>query len=118
MAVPWPATLQQLVNEGGFTMTIGDTSVRSDMDTGLPKIRRRFTKSIDFANVNIWVDVAQYNTWRTFYDTSIDGGTLAFELEHPITGVLTEFLIIGAPQVTPIGGGRFAVSMVWEIQPQ
>lgn len=114
MPTPWPASLQQLVNRDSFSMQFGETVLRSDNDIGPVKVRRRFTRPINKVTVGFDMTVDQYEDFYTFFNTTINGGVTTFELEHPITGVLTEWRFNGPPQVTPLGGIIFQASMEWE----
>ena len=114
MAVPWPSQLQQLVNEQSFSYNFGETVLRSDVDIGPKKLRRRYTRPINTASVSIDLTVAQYNIFYTFFFTTINAGVTPFELAHPITGVLKEWRFTEPPVVRPIGGINFTVNMSWE----
>ena len=117
MAIPWPVSLQQLVNEGSFGLKFGETLLRSDVDIGPKKVRRRFTRPIDTMAVGFDLTIAQYNTFYYFFNTTINGGATVFELNHPITGVLTNFRFTGPPDIRPKGGINFVATMEWEIIP-
>lgn len=113
-AQPWPVTLQQNVNQAGFQEQIGETTIRSSNDIGLPKVRRRSTRPIDIFAVSILVTAAQYSVFKTFYNTTINGGAGTFYFNNPITGVLSEWRISQAPSVSTIGFDTYNVSMSWE----
>ncbi len=115
MAVAWPSTLQDLINEQGFALNKGETVLRSDVDVGPNKVRRRFTRPIDTMSGVINLTSVQYEDFEFFFDTETNGGTLPFEFNHPITGVLTLFRFTGPVNYRSIGGGNFQVSMAWEI---
>jgi|TARA_R110000851_G_scaffold91621_1_gene199973 hypothetical protein len=119
MAIQWPASLQDKVNTGGYSLSLGDTVIRSKMDVGPVKTRRRNTRGVDDHAISIWVTGAEYTTLITFYKTTTAGGTLPFEFEHPITKVLTDFRFNGPPKFVPVGsnGIDFQVSMSWEELP-
>lgn len=117
MAAQWPTSLQQFFSEENFGFTIGDTTVVSDNDIGPKKRRRRFSRSVDRMTASIFLTTAQYSVFRSFFDTTLAGGVLAFEFPHPITGVLTEFKFEPEPQIVSLGGGQFRVSFTLEVQP-
>lgn len=114
MAVAWPSTLQDKVNESGFNYEYPDTTIRSSMDVGMDKARRRYTKGIAMVTVTIWVDRTQYATFDTFYGTSLNGGVLTFNFTNPITLATREYRFKGGPKVRHVGGDTFEISMVWE----
>lgn len=117
MAAVWPVSLQQKLNESGFGISHGDTTIRSDMDIGPAKVRRRFTRGIDNISGSIWLTTSEYTTFRYFYDTTLNGGVNRFEFNHPIDGTLKEYRFSSPPKYTSIGGGKFSVSMQWEEMP-
>lgn len=117
MAIPWPSSLQQLVNQQSFVAKWGETVIRSDMDIGPAKVRRRFTRPIDTYTVNINLTITDYNNLYNFYNSTLNGGVNTFEFNHPITGVLTTFRFLAPPQVSPMGGTTFQATMEWEALP-
>ena len=114
MAVAWPVTLQDKVNEDSFAHQIGETVLRSSNETGPVKVRRRFTRPINTFNVSIDLTVAEYSTFYYFYNTTLNGGVTPFDFVNPITGVLNEYRFTGAPAFSSLGGGHFRVTMGWE----
>jgi hypothetical protein len=117
MAVAWPAQIQDCLEEQGFGLQKGETALRTDMDVGPQKVRRRFTKGVDTITGTIVVNKDQYVIFDAFFSTSLAGGILAFTFPHPITKVLTNFRFKGPYQLNPAGGGYFNISMVWEKLP-
>lgn len=117
MAIPWPSQLQQLVNEQSFAYKFGETVIRSDVDVGPKKVRRRFTRPINTATVSIDMDVSQYNIFYNFFFTTINAGVTPFELAHPITGVLKQWRFLEPPDIRPTGGVTFTANMQWEEMP-
>jgi hypothetical protein len=117
MAQAWPISLQQILNQANFGIEIGDTVLRTDMDVGPKKFRRRFTKGIDVFTASINLDMDEYTTFYTFFNTTLNGGTLPFTYNHPITQVPTDFRFRGPPKISPIGGRTFVVSFEWEALP-
>lgn len=117
MAQPWPGSLQQLLSEANFGLKIGDTVLRSDMEVGPQKLRRRFTKGVNTFSASIYLDISQYNIFFTFFNTTLNGGVLSFTFNHPITQVPTDFRFKGTPSISSLGGGQFTASFEWEELP-
>lgn len=113
----WPSSLQQLVDSQSFTLKLGDTTIRTDMDIGPAKVRRRFTKSVDTMNVTIQVDSDQFEDLYDFYYTTLNGGVDSFTFDHPITGVEVDIRFVAPPNFRPLGGLIFLAQMEWEILP-
>lgn len=114
MAVPWPTALQELVNENGFAENFGETVLRSDMDVGPAKYRRRTTRPINTLSITINLTVSQYTTFKTFFNTTTNGGVTPFTFAHPITGTATDFRFTKPPSIRSLGGGQFQALMEWE----
>lgn len=116
MAV-WPSSLQQLLNEDGFSYGIGPTVIRSDMDIGPAKQRRRFTKPVDTISCTIDLSTSEFTIFYDFYDITVNGGVTAFDFTHPVTAATIQVRFINPPVIASRGGGRYRVSMAWEILP-
>jgi len=48
MAISWPVGIQDLVNGENFSMEFGETVLRTQMDVGPAKLRRRTTRPIEY----------------------------------------------------------------------
>lgn len=114
MAEIWPATLQDKLNEAGFSHTPGKVTERSEMDIGPAKLRRRFTKPVSRYSATIELERDLYNDLYNFYYTTLAGGVKTFDFDHPITGVPAEFRFLEEPTISPLGGTYFRVQMTWE----
>lgn len=118
MPAAWPSSLQSVLNADSFTLDIGDTAIRSDMDVGPQKVRRRSTKGIDKVSCTINMVYTLYEDLYYFYDVTTNGGVLSFDFPHPITGDPATWRFLAPPQVSPMSGGyQFRVSMQWEKLP-
>lgn len=117
MAETWPVSLQQILNEADFSYAIGDTTIRSDMDIGPAKVRRRSTRGVDTLSCSINLTTAQYSTFYYFYDTSLNGGVKTFNFVHPITGATNEFRFVAPPAFRYLGASNWAATMSWEKLP-
>lgn len=117
MSIVWPPELQQYLDQEGYQLTLGETVVRSDMDVGPAKTRRRFTKGIDQHSAQITIDQDMFDIFQEFYKTITNGGALRFEMLHPITRETAEFRFLGPPSFKPLGGGWFQASFTLEEMP-
>lgn len=118
--IAWSLALPQTINVDSFGADIGDTVLRSDMDVGPAKTRRRATKSVDVYTVLMDLTIAQYQVLYDFFDIDLNGGTTTFSFTNPLTGDLEEFRMFGPPKVRPKAGGgtTYVASMIWERMPQ
>ena len=116
-AIPWPSTLNNLLEQDGFQLALGDTTIRSSMDVGPAKVRRRFTNGVDTLSGTLRILFSEYSALKHFYDVTLNGGVEKFSTVHPVTGVLAEFRFVSPPSFRPLGGGYWSVSMNWEELP-
>lgn len=110
----WPPQFQDLINEENFGVTLGNTTVRSEVDAGPPKVRSRFTDGIDQYTTSIYLDYDDIGDLLNFYKVTLANGSLTFGFNDPFTGVLTEYRFLEPPQISPRGGRTFTVNMKWE----
>jgi len=114
MALVWPLALPQFVNQSGFSLDVGDTTIKSSVDVGPAKRRRISTRSVDTLTVSMDIDYTQYQMLYDFFNTSLNGGINSFLFNHPITTIPTEFRFIEPLKFSAKGGTYFVVSMKWE----
>ena len=114
----WPVSLQQKLDRDTFREKIGSTVIRSDVDTGPAKVRRRMTKSVDPITCSITLNsAAEYTTFMNFFDITLNGGVNTFTFNHPVTGVSGTYRFADTPDIKPLGGFVFSVAMQWERLP-
>src|SRR5437870_11881029 len=108
MAV-WPASLPQTVFADGYKEEFPMNALRTQMDAGPPKMRRRYTAAFrPFTGTEIFT-TAQVATLDTFFVTTLQGGALAFDWSHPRTGAAASVRFTKPPVVTSLGGGVYRV---------
>jgi hypothetical protein len=100
----WPAGISQAFTSEAFNEVPQEVSVRTDMDTGPPKVRRRFVNPVRTYNCEIVLrDAAEYVVLRDFFYITCKGGTDTILMPHPITGVATVFRFATAIQFNALG---------------
>lgn len=92
----------------GFRRQPVDAVLRTQMDVGLDKVRRRFTAVPERLQMTFLLSAAQRDTWRSFYIIDIKHGSLRFDWTAPDTNVAAQFRVVGAPVLTPVQTG-----LVW-----
>lgn len=113
--VLWP-TLQlgDCIPPDGYREQWIGGQIKSDMESGPPKIRRRFTRSRRrFSAQKIWT-LPLYEFFWSWWDINLGGGTLAFQITHPISKALLSVRFDGMPTVTMLG--PLAVSIAFELE--
>lgn len=116
----WPVTLPQCALASGYEESPQSQVLRSQMDAGPAKTRRRFTAGttdVAFA-VNLTPD--QVETFETFYDSDIAAGSLPFDIEHPRKKTTVSVRMKGDQPYTlaPVGSGAlYRLTMTLEVLP-
>jgi len=115
----WPSSLPQEVHQQGFNIETPSGAVRTEMDTGKPFQRQRFTAAVQPFSARVWLDADQYATFDEFYRDTLGQGALEFDWKHPITGDATavRFDVTNPPRITAIAGDQYQVQMRLEIIP-
>lgn len=117
MADSFPTELQDKLNQDSFSHTFGETAIRSSVDIGPAKVRRRFTAPVDIYQCSIKLIYSDYLILKNFFDNTLNGGVLPFEYTDPFLGTTQEFRFTQPPTLTPMGGLYFMVNMGWEKLP-
>ncbi|KKM70119.1 hypothetical protein LCGC14_1443920 [marine sediment metagenome] len=81
----WPASLPQSPEASGYHESYSDVRVRTSMDKGPTKQRRRHTAKITTFNMVMKLTSTQIDTLNTFWDTTLGGGVDSFIWKHPRT---------------------------------
>jgi hypothetical protein len=75
----WPAALPQYLLTRNYSEDDPDTVIRTQMDAGPAKIRRRFTAAVRQLAGMIVVDEDQLDTLSDFFMNDCAGGAIAFQ---------------------------------------
>lgn len=103
MTDAWPGGLPQSPLLQGYSESPPDVALRTPMDGGVAKLRRRFTAATRPLQWAMICTKAQVATLDTFYSTTLVGGTLPFTFDHPRTTDNEEFRFIAPPVYVVIG---------------
>lgn len=113
----WPATLPQRPLVAGYGESRQSQVLRSSMDAGPPKVRRRFSAAAQNFNVQWRMDSTQLDTFTTFFDTDIQGGSLRFDIPHPRSGTTVSARFQDVYSISALGGTNWNVSATLEVLP-
>lgn len=93
----WPASLQQAFNAEGASFRPAGNAVFSDVESGEPLARMRFTgKQADIVGT-IPCDYDQGIDLLEFFEDELEEGTLPFTWRHPVTDAEVQFRFLDAP---------------------
>jgi len=118
----WPQSLPQKPLLNGLAEQAPNTLLRSNMETGPAKVRRRYTAGVRKFPVSFVLTEAQVATMDTFLQETLLGGALKFDWLHPRTGAAVTFRIIPESEetlntYTPLGRGYWSTSLQVEALP-
>lgn len=87
MAISWPSNLPELPEAEGFSEAPDSGVIRTEMDTGPAKTRRRFTATTCGIKVKYAVTQTQSLIFDSFHKTTLYGGALSFLWTNPRSGL-------------------------------
>lgn len=111
----WPSTLPDSFLVSGFKYEPGNPTIRTEVEAGEAKKRRRYSSTVDLVDGNIFLEGSQYDTLIDFYENTTQHGALRFDWFHPITGNQKEFRFVGAPSITPLSGDQYRAKIQLEV---
>ena len=118
MSIPaWPATLPTELLAQGYGEAPGDNRLRSPMEVGPPKVRRRATSSPRKISGNVLLTEDQLDDFKTFYDTTLLSGTLRFTWNDPTAPTIEVEMRFDEIPSWVVQGVDYNVSMTLEILP-
>ena len=86
MANPvWPPSLGNDLETPGFSGTIPDGFVETEFEQGPARRDAVAAAEDEVFEAFMWFDRTQEATLKTFFKTTLKGGTLKFDWQHPIT---------------------------------
>lgn len=112
MAIPWPAALPQCAET--WRERDRETLIRTPMETGPPKVRRRFTSPIREFDVGMTLEWTQFEALRDFYDISCAQGVVNHTFVHPYIRQEQIFRFAAPPEISSAGPLAVTVAMKWE----
>lgn len=112
----WPASLPQSL-DGPIQKRRDSGMIRSDMDTGPAKQRRRFTAVVKYYSGSMLMTGDQVATFEAFYSDELGEGALSFDgLENPETGSTTGSMRFREdPEFTSVHGAANAGDRLWRV---
>ncbi len=112
----WPATLPQKPLQDGFSSTQIEGRIRTSMSEGPEKVRRRFTAVPEMLSCSFHFTTSQLAEFNNFFTTTLAGGSLAYNWDHPITLQNRICRIHDLPKIVP-RGADWQVSFTVEVLP-
>lgn len=115
--VSWPSTLPDDVLIEGYREQPPKNVIRTQMDQGPAKVRRRSTTGPRMLRVSLDLTRAQVDTLDSFFRTDLEDGALRFDWTHPRTQAAVQMRFVEPPQYTPLTGADWTAALNLEILP-
>ena len=112
----WPSTLYGTVLKSGYNETVPENIIRTEMDVGPAKIRRRGTAAVRPFTFNLFLSPTQLSALDTFYVTTLKSGSLSFTFKSPRTQVEGDYQFVAPPSYSPSDQG-YIVTCQLELLP-
>ena len=112
----WPTDLPRYLLVAGFDRRFRKNKIRTQMEYGPVKQRRRGTSTPAPIKGAIQLTAAQVATLEAFHETTLVDGTLPFDWVEPIRQTAVTYRFVGEPAVTG-GPVIFRATLDLEIMP-
>lgn len=113
----WPGTLPDDFLQQGYSETMPNNLIRTQMDAGPAKVRRRSTAAPTLIAGRQTMTETQTEALDTFFKTTTSYGADAFDWTDPRTGDSVSMRFINPPKLMPSGGVNWYVDFELEILP-
>ncbi len=113
----WPATLPQEPMEQGYNEVAPDNILRTQMDVGPAKLRRRTLSNTRPVTISLRLSAAQIEILDAFYMTDLVSGSQTIQWVHPRTGVSKDLRFTAPPQYLESSDGWYTATCQLEVMP-
>lgn len=94
-------------------MTLPAAAIRSTVDVGIAKSRRRASAAPTPVECSVLLTRAQVATFREFFTETLEAGSLPFEWVDPASGSTVEMRFVAPPRLTPRAPRQAAQAEYW-----
>lgn len=112
----WPGSLPGAIADG-YQEVFPDNVIRTQMETGYPKTRKRSTAAPYQLRLLFNMTKAQVATLYTFFSSTINDGVDSFTMTHPRTGASETFRMLNPPDISIADGINYRVLIQLEQLP-
>lgn len=120
----WPPSLPQGPRLEDLEETPPTLAIRTAMDVGPAKVRRRAVAGVTTWTMSVVLEsAAQRATFREFFLEACEAGAVPFDWRNPSTGAPAVFRWVGVPKIkaasmrSAVGGGRYIARFTLEEMP-
>jgi len=108
MANVWPTELNGMILDGSYNETPPENSIRTKMDVGPAKVRRRSTSGIRPVSFSLFLTNANVVILDDFYDSTLSSGSETFTFYAPRTKASGTYRFVTRPTYAPKDQGYIA----------
>lgn len=110
----WPTTLPQVPQFNGYKRSLPNNLIRSSMDTGSDKVRKRGRFKPEVVSATYILDNAQKTTLENFVHDSLAEGAICFNWPHPeLNKLVRARLKAGSNGIFDIQ--PYSTSLMWQV---
>jgi len=109
----WPSSLPDYM-EIGLEDTRQQGFLRSEVDAGPSKQRKRFTTTTRILRGTMLLTAAQRSTFETFYTTTINEGADEFDMLDPLDATSVACRFVSPPTFRGLVGGASGAAL-WRV---
>lgn len=117
MTLVWPVELPQDVLVEGYDEKFSLQTIRTQVDAGPAKVRRRTSAGVRLLSCSLDLTRAQVDLLDQFYHATLQGGALSFEWKHPRTQAMSLMRLVDPPAMKPLSGMLWIAKLSLEILP-
>jgi len=114
MSIAWPLPNARLLN--GLSAEPGNARVRTDVEAGPPRMRRRFTAAVRHVTGRLVLTGADLVTFRDWGKLGLDEWTLPFAWTEPEADAAVDFRFIDPPSWSLIVPGNLPTNRLWSVE--
>lgn len=111
----WPTGMCPLA--GSYNETPPNNTIRTSMDRGPDKVRRRTTANVRPISFKMLLTKTQLATFENFFQNETFSGAEAFDYTHPRTGAAVRARFVNPPSWSDRGRSMYDVQVQLEILP-
>lgn len=89
-------------------------TIRTNMDKGPKKVRKRFSAAVRRVNLEIYLEGSERADFDDFFKNDLDEGAKKFDWEDPVDDETVEFRFIEYPSLKLVRGGSKEEDRLWK----
>lgn len=115
MAEQWPLDVPECYLLSGYLEEQQPVVIRSPVDAGPQKVRRRYTQPITGIVTGLAVDKDELEAFWLWFNVTLQGGVKTFDMTNPVTSEVDEARFLQPPRMTPITDDKFSLELIVEV---